>query len=116
MSQSTTLTQKELFNTQLNVEETHKQNSSLIRRTHLEKTPFTLIEKEEGQNFITFGRHRLTQIHDTPEKAIDELETNFWEIIANLIIVLIEMREQELINEITKIKPKTAEEHEANII
>lgn len=89
MSQSTTFKQQELLSTQNNAEETHKQQSTLVEREPIDKTPFWLITNQDG-SFITLGEYRITEVKKDKAEALDELRNNEWNIIMHMCAVIVE--------------------------
>lgn len=89
-----TLAQKEQLSTQNNAQETHK-NGSLIERTKIEGTPFTLINDGEKE-FLAMGDYRLTE-DLTNEIEIDAyIEKNKWQLIMRIAGIVTEKTLQEL--------------------
>lgn len=93
-------TASELLTTQLNADETIKDNSSnatetesspktLIDYEEIKGTPFTLVHKDE-KYFIAMGDYRLTEPDKTREAALDRLEDEQWMIITLVITICIE--------------------------
>lgn len=52
--------------------------------------PFKLVGNEEQGYCVTFGKFRVSEIHDTAERAIAELKQEPWLITINLIAAIIE--------------------------
>lgn len=77
------------MNTLNNVEETHKENYSLIMREKIEKTPFHIIGDEEKGYFIALGKYRVTEPTKTPEEAIQKLDIEKWNILVDVITIII---------------------------
>lgn len=86
MQKSTNNKQEELLNTQLNAEETHKENSSLFDSEPVVNTPFTMVTTETG-TFLTMGNYRITEPYQTKEEAKDQLN-NIWDIMLKLAIIV----------------------------
>lgn len=87
MLQSTN--QQELLQSQTNVEEQPKQNSSkLIEREPIENSPFTLIKNEKEEYFIVMGNYRITEIHNSKEEAITYLMRNTYNVILTMITIV----------------------------
>lgn len=67
-----------------------------IEREQIENTPIYVIGNEEQGYCLTISNYRITTTKETKEEAIKTLETNKWDIICNIIIILQEIREKEL--------------------
>jgi hypothetical protein len=78
-------------NTQQNGEEVqNKQNShseQIITNEPIPNTPFRLIGTQYNYS-IAIGMHRLTEPKESKEKALNELETQMWNIIGNMIVAV----------------------------
>jgi len=85
--------QSEILNTQSNTEETLNKNSHLTTNEPIEETPFRLVGNTETGYAITMGKYRLTKWTKTKEEALNKLETESWNIIANMIVVINEQKE-----------------------
>lgn len=85
--------QSELFFTQENVENSHKQNYPLIEREQIKNTPFTLIH-QEGKWLLTIGNIKITEPTETKEEQIQKLDEEKWMITLSLIAWTIERTEQ----------------------
>lgn len=93
------LPQQELLNTQLS-EEKNLNNSNyseeIIKREPIHGTPFHLISSE-NKYFIAFGRYRISEIKNSEDEALLELDMNNqgWNTVTNLIILIIETSKEE---------------------
>lgn len=67
-------------------------NNSKFTTTNelLPNTPFRIVGNTEHGYALTIGEYRLTQPTKTALESIQKLDTHQWEIIANMILVLIE--------------------------
>lgn len=86
------MTQSETLNGQLNVKETHKENSSdkIIEVEKIEGTPFAIITANNGKKnntFIAIGDKRITEMQSLAEskKMIAERD---WNIITALVVAV----------------------------
>lgn len=100
--------QSGIYNILENGENTHKSNYLTTNRP-IPNTPFRIVGNTEQGYALTLGEYRMTPMHTTEIEAIDYLNTNQWEVIANMIIILndkikklenLEANEQERINNI----------------
>lgn len=89
MNNSTGIKQKEILNTQNNVEETHK-STSLVKNEQIKGTPFRIIGTENGW-FIVMGDHKLTENSETEDEALLKLATEYWMIIMRMIARITEI-------------------------
>lgn len=89
--------QKELLNTQLNAKETHKENygNKIIERIPVENTPFTALYVQEQGWFLALGIHRVTELCETKEQAVDMLRIKMWDIVGALALILIDFKEKQ---------------------
>lgn len=95
MSQPTKTTQSDIFNTQLNIEKTHKQNSSqTVTNEPITNTPFRIIGFEREGWAIVIGQKRLTEWKKTKEEALEELNDNKWNVLGAFIIAMIQAKEE----------------------
>lgn len=90
----------ELLNTQINAEnDQNNENSSdqLVEKIKIEKTPFHVVGNKDHGYFIAIGRNRVSEKRPTPEEAEELLVTDFWEILANLVVTFNDlMKEHDL--------------------
>lgn len=86
------LNTQESLNTQTNAKE-NQNNSQLISKEQIEKTPFEIITSEEG-SFLAIGHYRLTET-TSKENIMQHLLTNQWDIIINLINATIHAQKRE---------------------
>src|SRR5688572_21498628 len=90
MHKSTANKQQDILNTQENVEETHKENSTITENERIENTPFRIVKDEEGKYFLTMGEYRITEKCDSKIIALDKLKTEKWLILMHMIVIVIE--------------------------
>ncbi|AXH73565.1 MAG: hypothetical protein [Microviridae sp.] len=77
----------EQSNTSENIEKNqNKANFSDITE-QIKGTPFTMIGRE-GKYCLTVGMNRVTETFETEEEALNQLTTQFWNILTNLIIIV----------------------------
>ena len=79
-SKNSTLTLEKEDNKNLN-------SIELIKRTEVKNTPFTIISTE-NEHFGTMGKYRITEKHDTLEKAIEDVEKITWNRIVQVLLLL----------------------------
>lgn len=87
--------QKDILNTQLNVENNHNSDSSLkkdkgeqiYRAKRLENSPFNIVNKED-KFYLTLGNYLLSPAMQTEEGIREYLEGHKWEIISSLILLV----------------------------
>lgn len=98
-SQNTTdiATEQSPSNGGTNANPTDKEHS--FKREDIENTPFTLIQDDEGNNYIVLGIHRLSAKCETKNEAIDYMDT--WNFKTNVIAAMINIT-----NEINKGEQK----------
>lgn len=84
------------MNLQNGTEGNHNSDSSepLVKIEQLPGTPFKMVY-QEGKYFLAIGNYRLTQPTDTDIEQYDKLESEKWDIILNLIIVVAEKIKEE---------------------
>lgn len=69
------------------------QDEQLIEREPLEGTPFTLITREK-KSFIAFGRYKISEEYDSKELALGSLTNDFWNILLNVIQIILDNQEK----------------------
>lgn len=79
------------LNTQLNVEETHKESSTLVEQEEIKGTPFRLCKYEE-EWFLAIGNNKITHGYKTKEEALERLDIDKWFIIMHMAIIMIEQK------------------------
>lgn len=89
MQQSTKTEQRELLHSQNNVEETHRQKSTLIDRDKVPGTPFWIVGTDEGW-FLTMGDYKVTTPVESKSIALDKLKTEKWDIIMRMAAIITE--------------------------
>lgn len=83
MHQRTNSEQEDLSSIQSSTKEANK--VTYLNEEIIGAKPFKLIGNEEQGYAIAFGKYRVSEIHDTKEKALAELEQEPWLITINLI-------------------------------
>lgn len=87
---------QELEGTPIIVKEQTNSNS-LIDKTPLEGTPFTLVQVEQG-NFLAIGNQRVTELTKTEDELMERVITGTidgnvdWDLIVNTINAIIELK------------------------
>lgn len=66
-------------------------NSELIKKTDVAGTPFTIITKE-NKSFLTLGQYRISDYFSDEQAVRIELSENIWNIVINLITLLISVQ------------------------
>lgn len=97
MQQQITTEQRDILNTQNNIESSPNSNSSqkLIHREKIQKTPFYVVGREETGYFVTYGKYRLTDSYETPKDAEIAIQCQEWEQLLNVMgIIASELIEQ----------------------
>lgn len=90
MKQNTTTTEQGLqSDTQLNVENNHNNNSTLIDYKEIEGTPFTMVRKED-KYFLIMGDYRMTEPTNTEEETMEKIEKEKWLLIFHIAATVIE--------------------------
>lgn len=82
---------KEKLSGQTNVEnETDtKENSSKHTVEEIEKTPFLLINSDQGY-FIAIGNNRLSAVYNTPEEALKTIDEEKWHYVFQIAMIITE--------------------------
>lgn len=62
----------------------NKKSNSLINREKIDGTPFTLISEMEKGNYIVMGDFLMVEPQETKEKALQEMEYKFWDVILRM--------------------------------
>lgn len=89
MQQSTKLEQREILHSQLNAEETPKQNSSqLVEREQIEGTPFWIIGNTEDGYKLIMGKYQLTQNFKEKYEIHNHIEKHKWDITLQMILIV----------------------------
>lgn len=65
-------------------------SSELIERVEVVGTPFHVIGNEEKGYFLSIGKYRLTENRKTKDDALAEMNSNMWNIMMNLCIIIYE--------------------------
>lgn len=96
MQKLTTPTQGELLHTQLNVDETHKQESSskLIEREQIPDTPFWIYGSEEKGYFLVMGNNKMSETKETKEEAVELIIKEPFMLVLRMITAVFEKLEQ----------------------
>jgi hypothetical protein len=77
------------------------ENTQIIERTEIEKTPFVLVTLEQG-NFIALGNYRVSELYATKEEALEYINTITWDNLFNVVISLFEHLKNINVSEITE--------------
>lgn len=88
MEQSTTLT---------NSDHPHSQNSALIERHNIDKTPFWVWSDYRGNKpkyYVTMGNYKISPDLDTQEEARTWHTDNFWEALMAVMVSVIQKTEE----------------------
>lgn len=99
---------KRLWKSLINAVETNTDKKQLTLNRKIKGTPFTLNGNEEQGYILTLGRYRLTEATNTPEEAIEKLDSEPWEIVSRLVSAYIDFEKrlkteiitEQMINEI----------------
>lgn len=67
--------------------EVPQENHELIKRDHVENTPFTIIELN-GAYFGTMGQYRITEPTTDKEQLKKDLETFNWNRVIQVLMLL----------------------------
>lgn len=118
----TTSKQAQLLTTLTDAENNHNNNSSttttttnstpqneeIIKYKPIEKTPFTLVWQKDMGYFLTMGKFKITENYETEEEIEQILTEKPYQLILEMIGVLIEINEElkeiETIEKINKTK------------
>lgn len=73
---------------------TDNKKSTLITRTQIQNTPFTLVGNKDKGYFLTIGTYRITNYYPTATEAKEQLYKEQWNIIMNLIAIALDSFEQ----------------------
>ena len=87
-------------------------NNSHYSTSEMTGTPFTLISGE-NENFIAWGKYRLTGTMENPLDCYEYLETNKWELLVNVVVAVLQAREEYM--ESLKLGSKLQQWKEASI-
>lgn len=79
--------QSDLSNTNILEKEVNKQNSSFIEREEIKDSPFMIISTEEG-HFGVMAEYRITEIRNSKEEVMQELERITWNRIVQVIALV----------------------------
>lgn len=83
----------ELLNTQMNVEDTDKQNSlneELQMNEQIMGSPFYTRGNKQTGYFITMGDTKLTDDYETPEEAEAQVRADNWNFMTTVIASITE--------------------------
>lgn len=67
-----------------------KSNTEEIQQEQIEGTPFKIIGNNEKGYFLAFGPYKITENQPTITDTKELLESRMWDIIANLVITIVE--------------------------
>lgn len=111
MSHSTKTTQKELLDTQLHTEDNHKEDSSdkIQSREPVEGTPFTIVSTPSGET-LTMGIYALSPTLKTKEEVLSHLLNNEWNIMVNIMHVMLKVHGLISMETIQKIEKQNDKE------
>lgn len=81
----------DLGNSQTNVNEQDKQDSSeqIMKYEHVEGTPFTVISHEKGHT-VMIGKYRLSDDYHFEDEALEDAKRMDWDRIMQVMGVMIE--------------------------
>lgn len=81
--------QRDILSTQTSTEKANKDNYNLVNEA-IEGTPFRMYgDREQGFSLI-LGNNVITKPEATQMEALNQLEKQQWNIIANTIIIIME--------------------------
>lgn len=97
-------TEKELY-TSLDTSEDKTVNEELVTRIDVEDSPFVIIGTDRGY-FVSLGEFRLSDTFKTEEEAWDDAVSMTWNRMIQVVMVLLDKREQleQIINDTKKVK------------
>lgn len=103
------MTQKhrEQLSIQNSAEETHKEESTLLKREPIQNTPFHMVQDQRGW-FITIGDYRITEPYEKELDALLHLESKMWIVIMQMIGCALDRWDE-------KIKPQNPRELQMDI-
>lgn len=89
------MTQQERLKLQLNadgirVNSSEEPPTQLVEREQLEGTPFWIIGNNEEGYFLAFGKFKMTERYKTKDEVIEYLNSNEYNIIAQMILCTLE--------------------------
>lgn len=76
------------------INSTNSGNNEIIEMYEVEGTPFKIVRTPEGV-FGAIGEHRITDIGIDPEILEERIRMQDWEMLINVIIVLIKQINKE---------------------
>ena len=69
----------------------HNSNSSEMgTATRIKNTPFTLVGNDQRGYFIGYGHAQITNTFLTKKQALNQLNSNHWEVICNMMAYTVE--------------------------
>lgn len=82
-----------------NVEDTNKQNSfeennEIIKYSEVEDTPFTIINKENKEFFVVMGQHKVSEVFNTAEEALEDAKRADWSRVIQVVAILIKNQDK----------------------
>lgn len=102
MSQQTSTKQRDILNSQHNIENNPNSNSSpLIIREPIENTPFWIVGTEEKGYMAVMGKYKITEQFTTKEEVKQEIIKKDWEVIIKVVSIII----QEVVANELRTKP-----------
>ena len=66
----------------------------LLEREQISNSPLWILGNDVDGWFIAVGRQRLSGVYKSKEECRNSLEDDFWNIIGNYMLLLVEMREE----------------------
>lgn len=76
----------------------HREPSHLIENEPMEGTPFRLVGNKDRGYFATWGKYRVTEVHETMAQARETiLEMNWTEVMTCCMAVAMQVIEERLI-------------------
>lgn len=91
MQHSTTTKQRDILNTQNNIENNPNSNSSqLISKDPIQNTPFWIVGTEETGFMGVMGKYKITENFKTKDEALQELIKQDWATIINVVSIIVQ--------------------------
>lgn len=94
----------------MNVENNHRENSSLMERKNIEGTPFYMwgdYKGEKAKYYITLGDTKVTEDCDSAEEAMKWKEDHYWEFMMSVMVCVIKKTQEiQKLKEIMKKIPQ----------
>lgn len=82
---------RELLQSQMSAEETHKESSStkLTYNEEIPNTPFRVISFDEKNYYLCIGQSAISLPQKTPEDALYQLQSDMWNIITRICALMV---------------------------